>query len=93
MPQAFRQQSLLNDIATSRKSFVPVRPTVLTDFGQQFKKERMDKAATHVVSVEKLHDGICIEFADGRCIVFTGILLHSMIPAAIDITDIPCDDE
>jgi hypothetical protein len=53
----------------------------------------MDKASTHVVSVERLHDGVCIEFANGRCIVFTEILLYSMIPAAIDITDLPCDDE
>jgi hypothetical protein len=53
----------------------------------------MDKAATHVVSVEKLQDGVCIEFANGRCIVFTGILLYAMIPAAIDITDLPSDDE
>lgn len=51
----------------------------------------MDAIPTRVAAVERLEDGICIEFGDGRCIVFTGILLESMIPAAIDITDLPED--
>jgi len=51
----------------------------------------MDAIPTRVVGVERLEHGICIEFGNARCIVFTGNLLESMIPAAIDITDLPED--
>jgi hypothetical protein len=48
--------------------------------------------ASRVTRVDRLSNGIVVEFEDGRSLIFTGLLLHSMIPAAIDITDLSADD-
>jgi hypothetical protein len=45
-----------------------------------------------VTHVDKLPNGIAVEFEDGRKLIFTGMLLYEMALRAIDVTDLPADD-
>jgi hypothetical protein len=41
--------------------------------------------APRVTYVDRLDDGVAISFADGRTVVFSGIVLHAMIPEGIEL--------
>jgi hypothetical protein len=41
-----------------------------------------------IVAVEKLRDGVLIEFDDRKCAIYTASLLHTYIPQAIKVRNI-----
>jgi len=41
-----------------------------------------------IVAVEKLRDGVLIEFDDRKCAIYTASLLHTYIPQAIKVKNI-----
>ena len=42
------------------------------------------ETSPRVTNVDRLENEVLIDFEDGRTVVFSGTLLHSMIPAAIE---------
>jgi len=53
----------------------------------------MTSSEPHIVYAERLGGGVIITFDDGRCAVYSALLLHNTFPQATEVKDSDTEED